>query len=183
MKKFFGRFSGQFLGGESSWFSKLTQYVLYAVILYLLMVRVPGWIELYKMKGAQAQVFLTTDTNGNGLALPLAGQKQIFIFWATWCGPCTYELSRVNDAIKAGELKAANVFAISLGETPGLVTDTARERGYSMRVVSDTSGVSGSLYKVAGTPTTVFVDEAGKVQWASTGVSPTLIAKAREFLR
>jgi hypothetical protein len=73
----------------------------------------------------------------------------------------------------AGEFKARglDVVLISFREDPALVKRVAAERGYSGRVLVDSSGdVTGRLYGVFGPPTMYLIDRQGRL--VARGVGP-----------
>jgi peroxiredoxin len=60
--------------------------------------------------------------------------------------------------------KGLEVLLVSFREDPALVRRTARERGYTARVLIDESGdVTGKLYGVFGPPTAYLIDRQGRL--------------------
>ena len=135
------------------------------------------------MENQRAPGFSLPLVDGGEFALAAQKQKRVLLFWATWCGPCSLELARVNRMIAGGELKPEQVLAISIGETAEVVKSAIAERKYTFPVALDLDGKVAESFKVSGTPTIVFVDEKQVINWLSTGLSPSLGLRLQRFLR
>ncbi len=149
---------------------------------YFLFQRVPGWVANSKIEGQIVQPFSVSKENGETLSLPLSGKKQVVVFWATWCGPCTVELARFNSAVKDGELKAEDIIAISFGEEPQIVWAEAKKRDYRFTVAVDPDLQSQKSLEVYGTPQTYHISADQKISHASMGLGLLSSWRARYFL-
>ncbi|HEX4924963.1 MAG TPA: TlpA disulfide reductase family protein [Bdellovibrionales bacterium] len=158
----------------------LTNILFFAVILYLIVQRVPGILEAHKRQGELAPPAEVTSLEGERLTIPLQ-KKHVLVFWATWCGPCGVELARINRLVKNGALAPDSVLAISIGEAKATVEAHMKEHGYLFRAALDPGGRAGREYQVAGTPTILLVREDGIVEWMTVGVSPTLELRLHRF--
>ncbi|NUN05152.1 MAG: TlpA family protein disulfide reductase [Bdellovibrio sp.] len=151
-------------------------------VLYFLAQRAPGIVELYRLEGQPAAVTQVIDLNsGSPIDLPFA-EKKVLVFWATWCGPCKVELARINKLIENGAIPAESVVAVSVKEEASLVADFVKKNNYLFKVALDESGQAAQLYQVAGTPTIYFIDESGKTEWVTMGLSPSLEIRLKSFL-
>lgn len=157
--------------------------VFVAVVLWLLLTRVPQWWSMHQREGQPAVAATVTTLEGTPISLPLAGKQHIVIFWATWCGPCSFELNRLNRLVENGTLSPEDVMAVSVMETPEVVRTALEERKYLFRVALDSAGEAASLYEVGGTPTIVLVGADGIVQWKTMGLSPTLEMRLKNAWR
>lgn len=120
----------------------------------------------------------------NALLIPQELHKPAaLIFWATWCGPCQIEISRVRELVAENKIKAEQVYLLSIAEDPELILKTATERNYPFHLLHDMNGDAFNFYKVRATPTTVFIDQAGKISWIGTGLSPTLGLRMEKHLK
>ena len=139
--------------------------------------RGPSLIEQFGQQGS-----ILKPVSIEGKLFPIPGQKSALVFWASWCGPCTVELKRIQSAINNKELKAENVFAINMGETQEVIDKVLQERKYTMPIVRDERGELSRLLKVEATPTIALIDEKGRIDWISSGLSPSLIYRLSSFL-
>jgi len=142
----------------------------------------PSWFALYKREGTEVSPFLVQDPNGSKTNLPVLGKKQILIAWATWCGPCTVELGRFNQAVIDKEIDGSSIVAVSIGESLQLVNETATSRGYRFTIKADPDGNMSKSLPVSGTPSVFHVDERGIIRYSSMGFSPTALFGAKDFL-
>ncbi len=94
------------------------------------------------------------------------GQVVVLNFWATWCVPCRAE-SEVKNRI-ASEYDSDDVLILGINLTSGeagrsVVEEHAREWEMQYPVLLDTYGEVASAYNVRGTPTTIVIDEEGRI--------------------
>lgn len=163
--------------------SKLIHYGIWVLMLFLLSQRIPSWITNYRVEGKLVEPFVVFNAEDAPQTLPLLQKKQIIIFWATWCKPCELELSRFNRAVADKEISADSVVAVSVGEEPSAVFAEVRSRGYLFPVFADLASRSTQSLEVQATPQVYHVDVDRKVSYATMGVSPLAIMRARWFLR
>lgn len=142
-----------------------------------LITRLPSILEQFKQEGTVFTPILI-----DGKLFPPKNEKSVLVFWATWCGPCTLELKRINSAIANKEISSKNIFAVNMGEPQELVDKAVKERNYNFQVLIDTNGTLAKMFQVQATPTIVFIDEKGKIDWISSGISPSLIYRIKSFL-
>lgn len=160
----------------------IVNIVLALVFLFVAIPRFEMWVFAPKMEGRAAPESQILDLSGREVLIPFSGRKQILLFWATWCGPCSAELALYNRAVKEKKLPADQVLAISIGEQAETVQAAVRERGYKFSVYVDPGGVTAGSYQVRATPTSLFVDRDGKIALFSMGLSPLTFLKAEAFL-
>ncbi len=104
------------------------------------------------------------------------------VFWATWCPPCKVELSRINSMISNGKIRPDQVLAVSIGESPDVVSTFVREQKYTFEIAVDETGLSRTFYRIDATPTVLLIDSDTKIHWATMGISPTLEYRIGSFL-
>lgn len=156
---------------------KLSDWLFILIILFALFLRGPSLFEQYKQQGTKL-----IPVTINGKLFPPPKNKSVLIFWASWCGPCTIELNRINQAIEKNEISAKNIYAVNLGESEEAVNKVIGDRKFKMAVVIDKNNELANLLKVQGTPTIAFIDKTQTVTWLSSGISPTLIFRIKNFL-
>lgn len=97
------------------------------------------------------------------------GRPVILNFWATWCGPCRYEVPAFKAFNERYPEEDVVIIAVSTQDDP----DSAR--GYAIRdnlkfvVPVDPRGVVGNLYNIRGLPTTYIIDEQGVITYIKVG--------------
>lgn len=157
--------------------------LLLVAAIYILAPQIPSRIDMYKREGTLAPQGVVTDLKTNqGVAIPLP-QKQVLVFWATWCGPCKIELARIQKMIDSGQLDPKSILAVSVAEDKDVVLSSVAEHKFTFPVALDSQGLVAKQYKVSGTPTILFIDEQGQVDWITMGLSPGLELRMKSFLK
>lgn len=164
-------------------FSLLFNIIFTVFVIYKLSQRIPDVLEHYKMEDQNLPEFQVSLIDGSSLSSQHWTDKKIMVFWATWCGPCKIELTRLNKLIQEGKIKnPKSVVAISSYEEAELVKKEAIDRDYRFAIGLDLNGSVAQKFKIAGTPTILFADDKSKIKWITTGLSPSLEIRAEEFL-
>lgn len=173
----------KYLNFYFSFFKSQTINIIFAfILLFVAARRIPSILEMYNTEGKVAQRAIVNELNNQSIDIPLK-KKHILVFWATWCGPCKIELGRINKMIVSGEIDSESVLAVSISEDPIVVSSFVKEQKYFFKVAVDQSGRIAELYRVTGTPTILFIGDDQKVDWMTTGLSPSLEFRVRSFLK
>ncbi|MCP3030103.1 redoxin domain-containing protein [Halobacillus sp. A1] len=121
-------------------------------------------------KGQLAPDFSLERLNGEETKLSdLRGKKVMLNFWATWCPPCRAEMP---DMEKFHQNEDVEILAVNLTETESSVGDVeefADEFGLSFQILKDKNSEVSTIYEVNPVPTSVFIDEEGKIQSVMLG--------------
>jgi len=158
--------------------------VLWSLILYMIATRLPAIRDSYSLEGVKAPSLTLVDLNGKIKRWPEdLPAPVIFVFWATWCGPCKVELNRYNAAIQKKEIPYDRFYAINIGEEPSLVKASLQEHNYTFQVLLDVNEEANHFFKVNATPTVVHIDKDQKISWVASGVSPTAIYRAIQLTK
>ena len=101
----------------------------------------------------------------------LLGKPVMLNFWASWCGPCRYEMPFFQEVYEDVKWEAANlvILAVNLGESPAVARGFIEGNGYTFPVLLDMIGEVGDMYNVRSYPTTFFIDEHGIIRDMDVG--------------
>jgi cytochrome c biogenesis protein CcmG/thiol:disulfide interchange protein DsbE len=93
----------------------------------------------------------------------LRGQPVLLNFWATWCGPCRFEMPFFQQLSGDPEWQARDlqILAVNIQESEATVSRFMVENGLSFTVLLDTAGEAARLYNVSAIPATYIIDKDG----------------------
>lgn len=113
----------------------------------------------------QAVDFTLMTLHDEALSLSAFEGKRVMLnFWATWCGPCREEMSHMQKAYDQhsdAAIIAVNMTDQDYGKTR--VQSFVEEYRLTFPVVLDEAGDVAKLYGVIAVPTTIFIDEQGRI--------------------
>ncbi len=89
------------------------------------------------------------------------GRPVILNFWATWCGPCRYEVPAFKAFSEKYSEEEVVVIAINTQDDPDSALGYAKADGLKFVIPIDPRGTVANLYNVRGMPTTFFINETG----------------------
>jgi peroxiredoxin len=104
------------------------------------------------------------------------GQVVVLNFWATWCGPCRYEIPHFTRLYDAYKDKGVVILGVSLdAEGKSKVDPFVKAKGISYPILLDQKSAVPRLYGgVRGIPTTFVITQDGKVYRKHVGVPPDM---------
>ena len=114
------------------------------------------------------------DLNGGNVDLAqFKGKPVIINFWATWCGPCRFEIPMLNELHRKYSSKGLVIVGISTDEEGAAIVkpfmrDLPIEYASFLKG-SDTEEKFGGVWAL---PTTIFYDKNGKQVEKILGVQP-----------
>jgi peroxiredoxin/outer membrane lipoprotein-sorting protein len=119
--------------------------------------------------GTLAQEFTLRDLDGTEVRLSeLRGKVIVLDFWATWCAPC--RASMPTTELLHRQLKDKGVVVLGIDdEDPKDQRAFLRKFGYSFTSLVDPAKKVAGLYKVGPIPTTIVIDEEGKIRTYDVG--------------
>ena len=97
------------------------------------------------------------------------GKVVVLNFWATWCGPCTYEMPFFQEIYESYASEIA-VLAVNNQESVDRVSPFVEELGLTYEILMDKDGGVAMQYQVLGFPTTYFIDPNGIIKFHHVGV-------------
>ncbi|AZZ36046.1 hypothetical protein CIK05_04320 [Bdellovibrio sp. qaytius] len=162
--------------------SKIINGLLAIGIIYLIVLKAPSIWSQFKSEGTVVSDFQVMTNSGSEFYTQTMTSKKVLVFWATWCPPCKFELSRINDLVREKSISADSVLAIAMDQDQQTVDRVVAERGYQFVIGYDPTGQVASHFKVSGTPTIVFLNSDKTIHWMTTGLSPLLKFRLNLFL-
>jgi len=159
-----------------------TGTVLSIVVALALSVGNPGWaqspqalMEALDVKAitppAHAPEFTALDLQGKTVRLTdLHGQVVLLNFWATWCGPCHWEMADMDKLYQAFKDQGFVVVAVALDhEGTKAVAPFVTERQLTYPVLLDTELKTARQYGIKGPPSTFVIGRAGELLGVALG--------------
>lgn len=95
----------------------------------------------------------------------LRGQPAVLVFWTAWCPSCKEEAPHINELAAKYEPQGVRVVGINIQDSPARLAGGVKDFGIKYGVASDADASVARRYKVVGTPTIVFLDKQGIVQY------------------
>jgi len=129
----------------------------------------------------QAMPAYTTELI-DGKKFDIAAERGNVVFlnlWATWCGPCRFEIPELQSLHQKYASRGFKVVGISLDDTGvGGVKQFVSQHSMTYPVAYDPDGKIAAIFESSVLPTSVIVDRSGQIVWKKFGVvsmdDPTL---------
>ncbi len=147
-------------------------FALLGVALVVLM----AWVNRDRLQpvipGTLAPEFAVADLDGDIVRLSdHRGQVVMVSIWATWCGPCRYEMPSMERLYKEFADEGLEILAVSIdaeagtfdlfGRPGGDIQAFADSLGLTFPLLHDPSGGIQQLYQTTGVPETFLVGRDG----------------------
>lgn len=159
----------------------INNIITFAIVAFAIYSFVPKAYTNFKLQGVKTSLPKElVDINGNSLH---SKPPYTLVFWASWCKPCDVELGRINSMIEDGSLKASKIIAVSIDSNLGDIKKAVEKNQYLFPVVWDSNHELSSIFKVQGTPTIVIIDKDSRINWVTTGLSPSLGIRLKHYLK
>lgn len=92
--------------------------------------------------------------------------------WATWCGPCRYEIPDLQAMHDKYSPRGLEVIGVSIDD-PGMENDVrtfVQSQKMTYPVVLDPQGKIADLFEASVIPTSVLIDRTGTIVWMHRGI-------------
>ena len=113
----------------------------------------------------------------DGAKLDLAAEHGHVVFlnlWATWCGPCRYEIPELQALHDKYAPKGFKVIGVSLDESGvAAVKEFAAAQKMTYPIAIDPEGRLSTVLQTSVVPTSVLIDRSGRIVWKRFGVVST----------
>ena len=93
-------------------------------------------------------------------------------FWASWCGPCRQEMPLLESIYKKYNKLGFTMLGVNVEPDSQAANEWLKETPVSFPILYDTESKVSKLYDVAGMPTSVIIDRAGKVRMVHRSYRP-----------
>jgi len=110
----------------------------------------------------------TTDNNEFKLS-DYRGKNVILNFWATWCGPCHYEVPAFKAFSEKYQEEDVVIIAVNTQDLPYSAASYATANGMHFIIPLDPRGDASALYNIRGLPTTFFINDKGIITSIKVG--------------
>lgn len=150
-----------------------------------------GTAESRVSPGSPAPDFRAVTLDATPIAKSMAdyrGQVVLLNLWATWCGPCEWEMPAIEALHRDFAPKGLKVLAVAVDD-PGFeqrVRDFVARKSLTFEVLSEGSGKIEIDYETRGIPATYLIGRDGlirkRVAGASDWNSPTNRALVAQLL-
>lgn len=142
---------------------KLARHIaLYAVILVLLSLLAGCKKEAQLKVGEKAPEIAALDLNFSRVRLSeFQGKVVVLRFWSTGCKSCVAEMPQIDELSKRYRERGLAVVAVNVGDSKEKVADFVQSLKISYPVLLDQANITTRKYRVAGVPTTCFIDRNG----------------------
>ena len=129
------------------------------------------WGPVYRAwYGRTARDFTLTDITGKKHSLSdYRGKNVMLIFWGYWCGPCIMEIPHLIALRNSVSPDKLAMLAIT-SDQPSLAKRFAAEARMNYTVLLDPGGLPLPFNAIYSIPSSFFIDPAGRIKLATTGV-------------
>lgn len=119
--------------------------------------------------GAKAPNFQLEDLSGGAVELKdiyRKNQLTMVNFWATWCPPCRREIPEFVRIYREYREQGLEILAVNVWEDSSLEQLRAFVAAAEMEfpILRDLKEETAAQYRVRAVPTTVFIDQKGRIQ-------------------
>jgi peroxiredoxin len=118
----------------------------------------------------EAPDFALDNLEGSTMSLKDFQGKVIFLnFWATWCGPCRYEMPAMEKLWQKFKEESFVILAVNVRERKEEVSSFMKANAYTFPVLLDSRGTLANNYGIRAYPTTFLLDPEGRIVGGALG--------------
>ena len=122
--------------------------------------------------GSTMPEYAALNLDGSKFDLAAKRDKVVLVnVWATWCGPCRYEIPELQMLHERYSPRGLEVVGVSVDESgvESVREFVAEQKKMTYPVVLDAEGKITNLLDTSVLPTSVLVDRSGKIVWKKYG--------------
>lgn len=114
--------------------------------------------------GQVAPPIAVVTLDGTQLSLKeFSGKPLLLTFWSQNCGMCAKELYHFGELLEANG-EALNILAVNVDNQPDQLKKFLAKESLPFVVGLDQMKITSERYNLIGTPTSYYIDEAGKIR-------------------
>jgi len=110
----------------------------------------------------------------DGRPFDVAAERGNVVFlnlWATWCGPCRFEIPELEKLHTQYAAQGFKVVGVSLDESgKDAVQQFVTENAMTYPIALDPEGKLANVFQTTVIPTSVLIDRSGKIVWKKYGL-------------
>ena len=103
------------------------------------------------------------DGQGSVRLTDLKGKVVLLSFWASWCGPCRYEMPLFQQLYDRFHEDGLEVVAVAVFDQRAKALEFHRRHAFTFTVLFDATGEVAKAYDLVGPPTTFLVGRDGEL--------------------
>ncbi|MCD6412848.1 MAG: TlpA family protein disulfide reductase [Elusimicrobia bacterium] len=108
--------------------------------------------------------FTVSAIDGRTISLSsLKGKVVIVNFWATWCGPCVYEIPGLVKVYDKYKDRGLEIIGLSVDRSRSSVVKFASRKGINYPIAFADRDMLRAYGGIQAIPTTFFIDKNGKI--------------------
>lgn len=122
--------------------------------------------------GDQMPRYTANELDGGTWDLADVDGVTMLNLWATWCGPCRYEIPALIQLQKDYGDEGLHVVGVSMDQAgmESQIESFARNAGINYKIVHDPQARLADVLDTTIIPTTALIDRSGKVVWYHAGI-------------
>ncbi len=120
--------------------------------------------------GNRAVDFQVQTLNGTTVKLSdYRGKPVLLNFWATWCGPCRFEVPFLDQINTSYSSKGLVMLPVDVGENSTAITNFMVSVNVTLPALMDSNASVSKIYGLTGIPTTLLIDKDGVIRFKQIG--------------
>lgn len=122
--------------------------------------------------GAVMPLYSATALDGNTWQLSEEKGVTMLNLWATWCGPCRYEIPALIQLQKQYGDQGLQVVGVSMDQAgmESQIDSFVRNAGINYKIVHDPQARLADIFDTTIIPTTALIDRNGTIVWYHAGI-------------
>ena len=158
-----------------SWSRTLRDWAVNLALILAVFLVVQWWQGRPLASGAAPPLIAETLDGATIDLASLKGRPVLVYFWASWCPSCKLVNGSVDDIAKDYPVLAVAMQSGDAAELRRFMT----QAGLGFTVLSDPDGRIAGRWGVRGVPSAFVVDAAGRIAYATAGISTEIGLRAR----